>query len=111
MSTVIVLNGDEMGTGDPGLGAKLMGNFLRTLDTLDEKPDVIVFTNGAVRLLAAGAPTVEPLQALDAAGVELLACTTCIEFFALRERLAVGQVSNMREIATHLLRATKVITI
>jgi hypothetical protein len=36
---------------------------------------------------------------------------TCLEFFGLTKDLAVGQVSNMREIAQRLLAAQKVIAI
>ena len=52
--TVVVVNGDTMGRGDDGLGAKLLRNFLWTAATVDPKPDAIVFYNAAVKLLGAG---------------------------------------------------------
>lgn len=109
--TVVVLHAVEMGRGDDALGAKLTGSFLRTLASLDPKPDAIVFYNGAVRLLATESPALEPLRLLDDAGVDLLACVTCLEFFELTEKIAVGHVSNMREIAQRLLAARRVVTI
>jgi selenium metabolism protein YedF len=108
---VVVVNADSMGRGDEGLGAKLLGNFLRTLTTLEQKPEAIVFYNGAVKLLGQGTAHAEALHALEEAGVDLLACVTCLEFFALTEKLAAGKVSNMREIAQRLMGASKVITI
>jgi selenium metabolism protein YedF len=109
--TVVIVNADTMGRGDDGLGAKLLGNFLRTIAGLDPKPDAIVFYNAAVKLLGPDSGSLEALKQLDDAGVDLLACVTCLEFFGLTEQLKVGQVSNMREIAQRTLAAAKVVTI
>lgn len=111
MDTVIVVGSESMGAGDVGLGAKLLGNFLRTLSGVEPGPSAIIFYNASVRMLAEGSPHLDALRELDEAGVELLACVTCLEFFSLRERMAVGQVSNMREIATRLMRADKTVTV
>ncbi len=108
---VVIVHAETMGRGDDALGAKLTGSFLRTLTTVDDKPDAIVFYNAAVKLLAPGSPHLDALQALHAAGVDLLACVTCLEVYALTEKLAVGQVSNMREIVQRTLAATKVVTV
>lgn len=109
--TVVVVNAETMGRGDDALGARLMGGFLRTLATLEPKPGALVLYNAAVKLAAPGSPHLEALQALDDAGVDLLACVTCLEHFALTERLALGRVSNMREIVQRTLAAGKVITV
>jgi selenium metabolism protein YedF len=111
VGTVIVLNAATMGRGDDVLGEKLMGSFLRTLAMSERKPDTIVFYNAAVKLLAPDRPELDALQQLDNAGVDLLACITCLELFALTERLAVGQVSNMREITERLLASAKVLSV
>ncbi len=109
--TVIALAADTMGRGDDALGAKIMGSFLRTLATVDPQPEAVVFYNAAVKLLGPGSASLDALRALDDAGVDLLACVTCLEFSALTDRLAVGHVSNMREIAQRTLAAAKVITV
>ncbi|BDG07347.1 sulfurtransferase-like selenium metabolism protein YedF [Anaeromyxobacter paludicola] len=109
--TVVVVSGETLGRGDDGLGAKLLGNFLRTLATVEPKPEAIVFYNAAVRLLGRGTPHEEALRQLEDGGVELLACVTCLEFYGLTAQLALGQVSNMREIVQRLLAATKTITV
>jgi len=108
---VVIVHAETMGRGDDVLGAKLTGSFLRTLATVESRPDAVVFYNAAVKLLAPGSPHLEALQDLHAAGVDLLACVTCLEFYALTDRLAVGQVSNMREIVQRTMAATTVITI
>jgi selenium metabolism protein YedF len=109
--TIFLLHAETMGRGDDALGAKILGGFLRTLATLEPKPGALVFYNAAVRLLAPGSPHLEALAALDDAGVDLLACVTCLEHFELTERLALGRVSNMREIVQRTLAAGKVVTI
>jgi selenium metabolism protein YedF len=109
--TVFVVSGETMGRGDDALGAKLLGNFLRTLVAVEPKPEAVVFYNAAVRLLGEGSPHLDALRRLDDAGVDLLACVTCLDFFGLAERLAVGQVSNMREIVQRTNAAARVVTI
>jgi selenium metabolism protein YedF len=110
-TTVVIIGSDTMGRGDAALGAKLMGTFLRTLSGHAPAPDAVVFYNAAVRLLSPDSPHLEALRALDAAGVDLLACVTCLEFYALTDSMAVGAVSNMREIVQRTLAADKVVTI
>ncbi len=111
MGTVVIVGADTMGRGDDALGAKLLGSFLRTIATQQPGLEAIVFYNSAVRLLAPESHHLDALRAVEDAGVELLACVTCLEFYALTERLAVGQVSNMREIVQRTLAAGKVVTI
>jgi selenium metabolism protein YedF len=109
--TVFVMHAAELGRGDDALGAKLAASFLRTLATVEPKPDAIVFYNAAVKLLAPESPVLEPLRQLDDVGVDLLACVTCLEHFQLTARLALGEVSNMRDIVQRMNAATKVVTV
>lgn len=64
-----------------------------------------------MKLLARGSPHADALRALEDGGVDLLACVTCLEFFALSEALEHGTVSNMREIVQRLAGAGKVVTV
>jgi selenium metabolism protein YedF len=109
--TVVVVSAETMGRGDDALGAKLLGNFLRTLAAGEDHPEAVVFYNAGVKLLAPGSAALDALRLLDDAGVELLACVTCLEHFELTDRIAIGQVSNMREIVQRMARAAKVITV
>ena len=108
---VVVINGETMGRGDDGLGARLLANFLRTLVGVSPKPDAIVFYNAAVRLLVPDSPHIDALKRLEEDGVDLLACVTCLDFFELEGKIGVGSVSNMREICQRLLAAPKVVSI
>lgn len=109
--TVVIVNAEQMGRGDDGLGAKLLATFLRTLTGVEPKPEAIVFYNAAVKLLGPGSASLDALRQLDEAGVDLLACVTCLEFFELTKTIAVGHVSNMREIVQRTLGADKVVTV
>lgn len=109
--TVVVLNAETMGRGDDTLGAKLLGGYLASLADFEPKPEAIIFYNSAVRLLGPESTRLQALQQLEEAGVDLLACVTCLEHFKLIDSLAVGQVSNMREIVQRTMRAAKVITV
>lgn len=108
---VVIINGDSMGHGDTELGQKLIGSFLRKLWAGEKKPETVVFYNSGVKLLTRDSTVLDSLQGLAGAGVDLLACGTCVSFFSLKELLVVGRVSDMGEIAGLLMTADQVVTI
>ena len=107
--TVVLVNGETMGRGDDRLGATVLGNFLRSLATIEPKPDAVVFVNAAVKLLGPGSQSLEALGVLDDAGVDILACATCVDFFGLTRDLKVGRATQMRDIVQRMMSAWKVI--
>ena len=52
---------------------------------------------------------VEDLRTLAEQGVELLTCGTCLNFYGLTDKLAVGGVTNMYEIVEKQMKATLVV--
>lgn len=108
---LVFLTSDTIGQGDDTLGSRLMGNFLNTLPELGDALWRIIMVNGAVRLATEASPAIETLRKLEAAGVSILVCGTCLEFFQLMDRKAVGQVTNMLDVVTSQQVADKVITI
>lgn len=108
---LVFLTSDTIGQGDDALGAKLMGNFLNTLPELGDALWRIIMVNGAVKLATAASPAIEALRKLEAAGVSILVCGTCLEFFQLMDQKAVGQVTNMLDVVTSQQVADKVITL
>ncbi|HVN83181.1 MAG TPA: DsrE family protein [Terriglobia bacterium] len=110
MKTAIVLKGETLGNGDNLLGQQLMGSFLRKLWASRQKPDFILFYNSAVKLLGSSSSVLDALEGLSNAGVDLIACGTCIGFYRLKDSMVVGRVSDMKEIVDILLRAEKVVT-
>jgi selenium metabolism protein YedF len=108
---VLVVPSDMMGRGDPALGAILVRSFFHTLGEVEPRPDTILFWNAGVHLACEGSPVLEDLCALEAAGVKMLVCGTCLGHFERKDSLAVGQVSNMYAIAETMLQAGKVISL
>jgi selenium metabolism protein YedF len=101
--TVLVTAGG-IGGGDEHLAALLMRAFLYTLTEGEALPVRIILMNGGVRLAVEGSESLINLRRLAERGVEILACGTCLEFYQLKDALAVGRVSNMYEIAGLLLQ-------
>ena len=76
----------------------------------DMDPGIVAeILRGGAEKVAEGSPVVEDLQALCARGVEVLACGTCLGYYNLKDKVAVGQVSNMYSIAETMFRAGKVV--
>ena len=78
---------------------------------MEPVPDVLVFYNSGVRLAVEGSPVLEDLRALAQAGMRLLICGTCLGHYELKDKVAVGEVSNMYSIAETLLGAGKVVSV
>jgi len=92
---IFLIQSEGLGRGDEQAGLILMINFLRFLGESQDKPSGMIFWNTGVRLLCQGSKLLEPLKRLEKQGVELLACTTCLEYFELTDELAVGKPTNM----------------
>lgn len=106
----VVLRRREMGGGDQALGYLLMRSFLTTLKDHQPLPERIILYNAGVHLAAEGAETLPALAALAAAGVEVVACGTCLDFYHLKEHLAVGRVTTMLEIVEFLDGASRIVS-
>ncbi|MDP2920175.1 MAG: sulfurtransferase-like selenium metabolism protein YedF [Dehalococcoidia bacterium] len=92
---IILIQGEGLGRGDDQLGKLLMANFLRLLGESDSKPQTLAFWNTGVRLVCEGSQVLDHLKQLEKQGVEILACTTCLEYFDLKDRIVVGKPTTM----------------
>lgn len=110
MAEAILIAGDAMGSPDEKLGQLLMGNFLRILGDREDLPGYIVLMNGGVRLATIDADTLDYLRKLEERGVRIIICRTCVEYYDVGEKLAVGQVDGMAHILD-VLSAHQVMTI
>ncbi|HCU08393.1 MAG TPA: sulfurtransferase-like selenium metabolism protein YedF [Clostridiales bacterium] len=108
-TTVIAFDSDTMGRGDDALGEILMKGFIYALSQLEELPKAMIFYNAGAKLTVEGSASLEDIKSLEAQGVEVLTCGTCLNFYGLSEKLAVGSVSNMYTIVEALSAAGKVI--
>jgi selenium metabolism protein YedF len=90
-----IIGSEVLGRGDDKLGALLMANFLRLLGESPEKPAKIGFWNTGVKLCCKGSPVLASLTKLAEQGVEIVTCTTCLEYFDLVDSLKVGKPTTM----------------
>ncbi len=109
LSPVVFVTSDVLGSGDDKLGGILMEGFVNTLSDQDTVPDKIIFMNTGIRLAVEGSPVLGTLTVLSEKGCEIMSCGTCLEYFSLKEKLAVGVVSNMYDIQEALLKAPSII--
>ena len=86
-----------------------MKGFLFAVTQLDELPKTMLFYNGGATLTTEGSDSLEDLKSLEAQGVEIMTCGTCLDYYGLKEKLAVGTVTNMYSIVETMDQATKVI--
>ncbi len=108
---VLVVSADKMGRGNEELGHILIRSFFHTLGEVEPRPDRIILFNTGVRLACQGSEVLDDLCALEADGIEILACGTCLGYFELKDKLAAGRVSNMYDIAETILGAGKVVNL
>ena len=106
---LVVLSANVMGTGDPKLGTSLMKAFVFALTKQDQLPDTILCYNTGASLTCEGADTLEDLKLLESEGVTILTCGTCLDFYGLKEKLAVGTVTNMYDIVERMENAARII--
>ena len=107
--TVVAIGANTMGAGAEELGKTLLKAFVFSLTQQDKLPKTILFYNGGASLTCEGSPMLEDLKALEAEGVEILTCGTCLNYYGITEKLAVGGVTNMYVIAEKMLNAGNVV--
>ena len=86
-----------------------MKGFIYALSQQEELPSTILFYNGGAKLTTEGSLSLEDLKSMEAQGVQILTCGTCLNYYGLSEKLAVGSVTNMYSIVEALANADKVI--
>ena len=108
-NTVVAIASERLGHGHEELGQVLMKGFIYALSQLEELPKTILFYNGGATLTTEGSQSIEDLKNMEAQGVEILTCGTCLDYYGLKEKLMVGEVTNMYTIVEKLTQADKVI--
>lgn len=106
---VAVVSADHMGEGNDELGRALIKGFLFAMTMQEELPSTILFYNGGAHLTCRGSDSLEDLKSLQERGVEILTCGTCLDFYGLKDQLAVGSVTNMYDIVERQMKADLVI--
>ena len=107
---VLLLESDVLGYPDAKLGAILIGNYLRLLGERQNLPNYIILLNGGVRLATAGSSALEHLRKLEERGVEIISCSTCVDYFGIEPEIAVGKIDGMKRIQD-ILEKHRVLTV
>jgi sulfur relay (sulfurtransferase) complex TusBCD TusD component (DsrE family) len=111
-ATVFIFNNDGMGrTQDQGLRELLASKFLQILAEAEALPKAICFYKDGVRLACEGSPILGELEKLEAQGVHLVLCSTCLSRMGLNDAVRVGIVGGMPDIITAMTTADRVITL
>jgi len=106
---LLVIDSAGLGDGEPDLGEKLMKAFLNMLLESAELPARIIFMNSGVFLTTEGSPVLDILERYAEAGSALLSCGTCLDYYGRKEKLRVGEPTNMRDTVQALLGHGKVL--
>lgn len=106
---VVVISSDTMGNGDNVLGRLLMKGFLYALTELDNLPETVILYNGGAKLSIEGSDSLEDLKNLEAQGTEIMTCGTCLNHYQIADKLAVGRVTNMYEIAEKMMNSSAIV--
>lgn len=107
----IFISSDKMGKGNDELGSVLIKGFIYTLTESKPYPKNILLVNGGVRLSTENEDTIENLKILEEAGVEILSCGTCLDYYGVKEKLQVGSVTNMYTIVDTMKNSSQTISI
>ena len=108
-SKVVAIASDRMGSGDAELGKILIKGFIFALTQMDELPASVLFYNSGAHLTVEGSPCIDHIKALEAAGVQIFTCGTCLDHYGITDKLKVGSVTNMYETVEKMLKAQSVI--
>jgi len=106
---VVYVSSEGMGRGDDELGGVLMEAFLDTLSQFKGELSHAIFVNAGAKLAVEDSPVLEQLRQLEELGVQVLVCGTCLNHFGIKDKLAVGSVSNMYAIIETLSKAGRII--
>jgi hypothetical protein len=109
--TVLLFSRFGLGEAHPDLQQALVVKFLGlTLESGVYPAKILCYTEG-VRLACTGSPVLEALRRLEAAGVEVVLCKTCLDYLGLANQVQVGVVGGMGDILEALNKAAKVISL
>lgn len=110
-SPVYLFTRETLGQGSDELGVILIRSFFTALLEANPLPRTLLFLNGGVKLTVQGSPVLPALQQLQQQGVGILSCGTCLDYFHLKDQLAVGSVTNMFSIISELQGSDRAVTL
>lgn len=110
-STLYLITSDEFGRGGTELGVALMKTFLYALSESGVQNNHLVLVNGGVKLVCEGSPVLESVRKLERSGWYIKACGTCLDFYGLKVKTVLGEITNMYTIVELIEQTSKVVTL
>jgi len=107
----IMITKAGMGHADDPLQQKLINTYLNMVLNQDPLPVAICLYTEGVYLATADSTVLGVLETLEKRGVHIVLCSTCVDFYDLREHVGVGVIGGMHDILEVQWRADKVITL
>jgi selenium metabolism protein YedF len=107
----ILVGKDKFGEGSDELGEVLIKGYFYTLTETTPLPKAIMFVNSGVYLTTEGSSVLEHIKMLESNGVEIISCGTCLDYYNVKDKLAVGGVGNMYSIVEKMNGAKNTIRI
>jgi len=108
---ILVIQKAGMGSAPDPLPIQLLGKYLALIHQNHLLPQAICFYTEGVKLVCEGSPVMKELLSLEQRGVHLIVCSTCLDFYGLREKVKVGIIGGMPDIIEAQTKASRVIVL
>ncbi len=105
---LLVMGSDVLGR-EEAIGKVLMKGFFETMKVRQQLPHTIFFLNAGVHLTTRNGEIVSILKDIEALGVEIYSCGTCLKHYDLESSLQVGRRGTTDHIIEGLLDFEKVV--
>ncbi|MEW6409136.1 MAG: sulfurtransferase-like selenium metabolism protein YedF [Nitrospirota bacterium] len=109
-SILLIIGTDTMGKEEE-IGKVLMKGFFETMKVAKEIPHTIFFLNAGVKLTTIENDIIPILKEIEAMGVEIFSCGTCLKYYNLESELKVGYRGTTNHIVEGIKDFKKVIWI
>lgn len=110
-SLTVAIGSNVMGQGEEELGKILIKGYIFALSEAEVVPTDLIFFNSGVKLTVEGSNVIDSLKKLEEKGCKIQVCGTCLDFYNIKDKILVGEISNMYSIVETMNSAGKVINI
>lgn len=109
VGTLYYVRTDSLGS-DPAIGQRLAHAFWNSLHERVDSNAVFALANKGIFFALDDSPVLEGFKRLEAKGCRVYVCGTCMDYYDVRERLAVGEPGSIPILQQLMSEASKVIT-
>jgi selenium metabolism protein YedF len=107
---MLIIGTDVLGK-EEAIGKVLVKGFFETMKAYKQLPHTMFFLNAGVKLTTVNQEIVPTLKEIEAMGVEIYSCGTCLKHYDLESSLQVGHRGATNQIVEGLQDFDKVVWI